>query len=66
MGIRDRFFTLPSIEPINEILTRFAAQLADAYADEALVGNDAAMLEVLKASAEETNTILKRAGILAD
>jgi multiple sugar transport system substrate-binding protein len=60
------FFTLPSIEPINEILTRFAAQLVDAYADESLVGNDAAMLEVLKASAEETNTILKRAGILAD
>jgi len=57
---------LPSIEPINEILTRFAAQLVDAYADESLVGNDAAMLEVLKASAEETNTILKRAGILAD
>jgi len=40
--------------------------LVDAYADESLVGNDAAMLEVLKASAEETNTILKRAGILAD
>ena len=60
------FFTLPSIEPINEILTRFAAQLVDAYADESLVGNDAAMLEVLKASAEETNKILKRAGILAN
>ena len=59
------FFTLPSIEPINEILTRFAAQLVDAYADESLVGNDAAMLKVLKASAEETNTILDRAGILA-
>ena len=59
------FFTLPSIEPINEILTRFAAHLVDAYADESLVGNDAAMLEVLKASAEETNKILNRAGILA-
>ena len=60
------FFTLPSIEPINEILTRFAAHLVDAYADESLVGNDAAMLEVLKASAEETNKILNRAGILAN
>ena len=59
------FFTLPSIEPINEILTRFAAQLVDAYADESLVGNDEAMMEVLKASAEETNAILDRAGILA-
>ena len=59
------FFTLPSIEPINEILTRFAAQLVNAYADESLVGNDEAMMEVLKASAEETNAILDRAGILA-
>ncbi len=59
------FFTLPSIEPINEILTRFAAKLVDAYADEALVGNDAAMMEVLQASADETNAILDRAGILA-
>lgn len=59
------FFTLPSIEPINEILTRFAAKLVEAYADEALVGNDAAMMAVLEASAEETNTILDRAGILA-
>ncbi len=59
------FFTLPSIEPINEILTRFAAKLVDAYADEALVGNDAAMMAVLQASADETNAILDRAGILA-
>lgn len=58
------FFTLPSIEPINEILTRFAAKLTDAYADSALVGNDAAMMEVLQESADETNQILERAGIL--
>ncbi|MEP3279807.1 MAG: extracellular solute-binding protein [Stappiaceae bacterium] len=59
------FFTLPSIEPINEILTRFAARLVDAYADENLVGDDAAMMAVLEAAAEETNTILDRASILA-
>ena len=58
------FFTLPSIEPINEILTRFAAKLTDAYANSALVGNDAAMMKVLQESAEETDVILKRAGIL--
>ncbi len=58
------FFTLPSIEPINEILTRFAAKLTDAYANSALVGNDAAMMKVLQESAEETDDILKRAGIL--
>ena len=59
------FFTLPSIEPINEILTRFAARLTEAYADSSLVGNDTAIMNVLKESAEETNKILKRAGILA-
>ena len=58
------FFTLPSIEPINEILTRFAAKLTEAYADSSLVGNNAAMMAVLEESAAETNKILDRAGIL--
>ena len=52
------------IEPINEILTRFAAKLTEAYADSSLVGNDAAMMAVLEESAAETNKILDRAGIL--
>lgn len=60
------FFTLPSIEPINEILTRFAAKLVDSYADESLVGNDEAIMAVLESAAEETNKILDRAGILAE
>lgn len=60
------FFTLPSIEPINEILTRFAAKLVDAFADESLAGDDAAMMAILESAAEETNTILDRAGILAE
>jgi multiple sugar transport system substrate-binding protein len=59
------FFTLPSIEPINEILTRFAAKLVDAFVDESLVGDDAAMMAMLESAAEETNKILDRAGILA-
>ena len=59
------FFTLPSIEPINEILTRFAAKLVDAFADESLAGDDAAMMAVLESAADETNKILDRAGILA-
>ena len=59
------FFTLPSIEPINEILTRFAAKLVDSYGDESLVDNDAAIMAVLESAAEETNKILDRAGILA-
>lgn len=60
------FFTLPSIEPINEILTRFAAKLVDAYGDESLVGNDAGIMAILESAAEETNKILDRAGILAE
>ena len=60
------FFTLPSIEPINEILTKFAAKLVDAFADEALAGDDAAMMAVLESAAKETNSILDRAGILAE
>lgn len=60
------FFTLPSIEPINEILTRFAAKLTEAFADESLAGDDAAMMAVLESAAKETNKILDRAGILAE
>jgi len=59
------FFTLPSIEPINEILTKFAAKLVDAFADESLAGDDAAMMAILESAGEETNKILDRAGILA-
>lgn len=59
------FFTLPSIEPINEILTRMAAMLTDSFADESLAGDDAAMMAALQAAADETNAILDRAGILA-
>lgn len=59
-------FTLPSIEPINEILTRFAATLTEAFADPSLAGDDAAMMALLESAAEETNAILDRAGILAE
>ncbi|MFK7997172.1 MAG: hypothetical protein AB8B87_23775, partial [Granulosicoccus sp.] len=60
-----KFFTLPSIEPINEILTRFAAKLVESFADESLAGDDKAMMAVLQSAADETNKILDRAGILA-
>lgn len=60
------FFTLPSIEPINEILTRFAAKLTDSFADESLAGDDAAIMALLESAAKETNKILDRAGILAE
>jgi multiple sugar transport system substrate-binding protein len=59
-------FTLPSIEPINEILTRFAATLTEAFADPALAGDDAAMMALLEEAAAETDKILDRAGLLAE
>ncbi|MDR3372389.1 MAG: extracellular solute-binding protein [Ancalomicrobiaceae bacterium] len=61
-----KFFTLPSIAPIDEIMTRLAAQLAAAYSNPALAGNDAAIDAFLKSAADETNTILSREGLLAD
>lgn len=60
-----KFFTLPAIAPIEEVLTRLAAQLTSAYGDASLAGDDAAIMKVLQTAADETNTILDRAGLLA-
>lgn len=60
-----QFFTLPAIGPIEEVLTRLAAQLTAAYGNPALLGDDAAIMKVLETAAAETNAILDRAGILA-
>ncbi|WP_306120178.1 MULTISPECIES: extracellular solute-binding protein [unclassified Roseitalea] len=59
------FFTLPAIGPIEEILTRFAAQLTRAFGDASLAEDDAAIDAYLAAAAEETNRILEREGLLA-
>jgi len=59
------FFTLPAIGPIEEVLTRLAAQLSAAYADESLAGDDAAIDAYLAAAADATNRILEREGLLA-
>ncbi|MEO1103577.1 MAG: extracellular solute-binding protein [Pseudomonadota bacterium] len=59
------FFTLPAIGPIEEILTRAAAQLTNAFGDADLAGDDAAIDAYLAAAAEETNRILEREGLLA-
>jgi multiple sugar transport system substrate-binding protein len=59
------FFTLPAIGPIEEVLTRLAAQLTAAYGDESLAGDDAAIDAFLAAAADETNRILEREGLLA-
>ncbi|OCJ10289.1 sugar ABC transporter substrate-binding protein [Rhizobium sp. AC27/96] len=59
------FFTLPSIGPIEEILTRVAAQLVVAFADPSLAGDDAKIDAFLKGSSDEVNTILDREGLLS-
>lgn len=61
-----QFFTLPAIGPIEEVLTRLAAQLEAAFADTSLAGNDAAILAYLQKAADETNQILAREGLLAE
>ena len=59
-----KFFTLPSIGPIEEILTRLAAQLTRAFEDSSLAASDAAIDEYLAAAAAETDKILEREGLL--
>lgn len=59
------FFTVPSIAVIEDLQTRLAAKLTEAFANPALAGDDAAILAFLQSAAEETNTILDREGLLA-
>lgn len=60
------FFTLPAIGPIEEVLTRLAAQLTTAFDNAALATDDAAIDAFLEQAAAETNQILSREGILAE
>ncbi|MBW6424270.1 extracellular solute-binding protein [Rhizobium sp. XQZ8] len=60
-----KFFTLPSIGPIEEILTRVAAQLVVAFGDASLATDDAKIDAFLKKTSDEVNTILDREGLLA-
>ncbi|MEO1226976.1 MAG: extracellular solute-binding protein [Pseudomonadota bacterium] len=59
------FFTLPAIGPIEEVLTRLAAQLEQAFADSSLADDPDAIDAFLAAAADETNRILEREGLLA-
>lgn len=60
------FFTLPAIAPVEELLTRLAAQLTRAFDDPSLAGDDAKIDAYLAAAAAETNEILKREDLLAE
>jgi multiple sugar transport system substrate-binding protein len=59
------FFTLPNIGPVEEILTRTADRLTQAFANPALAGDDKGMMDVLTAVQDEINGILDREGLLA-
>ena len=54
------------IGEFDEILTKFAERLAAAYLDAGLANNPAGIAKVMSDAAEETNTILRRAGLYAD
>lgn len=56
-------FTVPPIEPIDEIQTRLAEHLVRAFTDKSLVDNEAGIRSVLQNAANETNEILRRAGL---
>jgi len=60
------FFTLPAIGPIEEILTRVAATLTDAFANADLAGNDSGIDETLAGLEADVNKILDREGLLAE
>jgi multiple sugar transport system substrate-binding protein len=61
-----KFFTLPAIGPIEEVLTRLAAQLTSAFGNASLAKDDAAIDAYLKAAADETNTILAREDLFGE
>jgi multiple sugar transport system substrate-binding protein len=60
------FFTLPNIGPVEEILTRTADRLTQAFGNASLAGNDAGIDEVLVAMESEINGLLQREGLLAE
>jgi multiple sugar transport system substrate-binding protein len=60
------FFSLPNIGPVEEILTRTAARLTDAFANASLAADDAAIDAVLVAMQDEINGLLQREGLLAE
>lgn len=60
------FFTLPALAPSEEVLTRIAAQLVNAFAMPELAGDEEAIGNFLQAAEDEANQILRREGLLAE
>ncbi len=59
------FFTLPAIGPIEEVLTRVAAQLVIAFGDASMASDDAKIDAFLKKASDEVVAILDREGLAA-
>jgi len=60
-----QFFTLPALAPIEELLTRIANRLVEAFANPALAGDEEAITAFLQQAEDEANAILRREGLLA-
>lgn len=60
------FFVTPAIGPIDEIMTRAAAGLQEAFANPSLAGDDAAIMAALEQIDTEVDQILSREGLLAE
>jgi multiple sugar transport system substrate-binding protein len=60
------FFTVPAIGPIDELQTRAAAFLTDAFARADLAGDDAAIRSLMEAADAELNNILQREGLYGE
>jgi len=58
------FFTVPAIGPIDEIQTRAAAFLVEAFAKPELASDDAALKAALENADKEINSILEREDLL--
>jgi len=58
------FFSLPSIDPIEEILTRVASKLTAAFPKAGLADDDKAIAALLVEIENEGNAILSREGLL--
>lgn len=61
-----QFFNLPSLAPSEEVLTRIAAQLTNAFESPQMAGDDEAIGNLLQAAEDEANQILRREGLLAE
>jgi multiple sugar transport system substrate-binding protein len=59
-------YYLPKLGIFDEIWTKMAERLANAYLDESLVNNPEGIQQVLDDAAEETNSILQREGLYGE